>query len=189
MNLIHISVAFATGIGCGILATRSYFDKKYQAIADEEIESMRDVLDRKREERENEKATEAMVHDYHRQVDNYVSSVPPATNDIVKKVEKESQKNVGPTEEDGPFEIDTEAWLNDGFFDKLGMTYFAGDGVLVLDDIATDSTGPFAEVEDTIGIDIFEDFINSEELEIFVRNPDTGIDYDVVKDFRSYNDV
>lgn len=181
MNGLKILAAFAAGLGCGILATRSYFDKKYKDIADEEIESMKEVIDRKKG---IERESEEMVKQYHREVEGYVSSVPPT--DIREMVEKAVEKTASPTEDDAPVEISSDEWLSDGYYDKFSMTYYEGDDVLIMDD-GGDEDGPFADIDDTIGIDIFEAFRSGKESEIFVRNPNTGIDYDVVKDPRSYN--
>ena len=182
MNGLTILAAFAAGVGCGILATRSYFDKKYKLIADEEIASMREIIDRKKAE---EHMDEELVKEYHQKVDNYISSVPPT-----KAIARETTEAIddGPTEFDSPFEINTEEWLEDGYFDKLSLTYYEGDNVLVSDDVETDSDGPFANIEDTIGIDIFEEFRSGPEDEMYVRNPNTGVDYMVVKDPRKYNE-
>lgn len=183
MNGLKILAAFAAGLGCGILATRSYFDKKYQSIADEEIESMKEVIERKKDE---EREAEAMVAQYHREVNGYVSSVPPSGVDrIIERAVEKVERTASPVEDDSPIEISSDEWLNDGYYDKFSMTYYEGDDVLVMDDGGDD--GPFADIEDTIGIDIFEEFRSGKESEIFVRNPNTGIDYDVVKDQRAYN--
>ncbi len=182
MGAIKLLVAFAAGAGCGIFATRSYFASKYQDIADEEIASMKEVIDRKIAEDHMDKE---ITDQYHKEVDNYISSVPPTK---AKPWPKRKEVEESPSEFDAPFEINTDEWLEDGYFDKLSLTYYEGDNVLVSDDVETDADGPFADVEDTIGIDIFEEFRSGPEDEIYVRNPNTGIDYMIVKDPRKYNE-
>lgn len=182
MGVIKVLIAFTAGAGCGIFATRSYFANKYKEIADEEIASMKEVVDRKIAEDHMDKE---IVEQYHQEVDNYISSVPPT-----KATARPIRNNVddSPSEFDSPFEINTEEWLEDGYFDKLSLTYYEGDNVLVSDDVETDSDGPFADIEDTIGIDIFEEFRSGPEDEIYVRNPNTGVDYMLIKDPRKYNE-
>ena len=174
MNGIKILVAFATGIGCGIAATRTYFAKKYKDIADEEIESMRKELRRTLEYREDKKEYVDKVSYYQSSDDG--STVPPRTDYIRRKTEADIAAAQAPSEQDEPYAIDSMDYLNDGIYDKVGLTFYEGDAVLL------DEAGNEVTVDETIGGNLYDIFREGNDLEMFVRNPDNGIDYDVVRD-------
>lgn len=197
MEALKIIAAFAAGIGCGVFGTRTYFKKKYEAIANEEIESMKMVLDRKaeklkdKEERygkieELHKRKEELI-DYHDAVTPYISSVPPGEDAIINRTEEIDRKineiaeAQHPTEEDAPYEIAPYQFLDESYYDKVQLTYFTGDDVLA------DEVGNIDEVENSIGFGMLEAFKLADEEEMYIRNPNTGIDYCIIREPGNYH--
>ena len=198
-----VMVAFAAGIGCGVLATYTYFSDKYKKIADEEIAAMESIFksERKKETEKAKEKDESWVNpvinmekrtneltNYAQMTESYISSVPPAENEIEKRIEKmhndmeELAEKEHPKEEEGEqYEITYMDWLDDPTYDKVTLTYFVGD------DTIADEVGHVDDVGMSIGFELFELFKENESMETFVRNPALGIDYNVVKDMGCYH--
>lgn len=195
--------AFAAGIGCGVLATYSYFRTKYEKIHNEEVAAIDAVMRREREkekdiqEKNLEKTGSTIVDmarrsteltNYNKMTENYISSVPPADNEIENriadmhdKMEKLAEAE-HPEEEHGEqYEITSMDWLDDPFYDKVELTYYVGD------DTMANEAGQIDDVDMSIGMEMFEIMKDKEEPEMYIRNPSLGIDYNVVKDMGCYH--
>ena len=70
------------------------------------------------------------------------------------------------------------------YFDKLEMDYYLGDGALV------DENDELVEVEDVLGYDILEGFINDEtEDTIYIRNAARSADYMIRKVAGNFGEI
>lgn len=197
-SLIKFGI-FAAGIGIGVLASRTYFDKKYQAIADEEIDSCREVFNAKIKEAKEliveiknaGKVISESVKD--EEVPNIeknrsYSSLYPVVDveereydDFYKKDETES---IHPTEDDDKYEISIEDWEDDNDFDKVTLNYYTEDGTLVYEE-----SEELADEAKTIGIDNLSDFDMVSERTCYVRDSKNNIDYEVIKVDGSYREL
>lgn len=195
--------AFAAGIGCGVLATYSYFRTKYEKIHNEEVAAIDAVMRREREkekdiqEKNLEKTGSTIVDmarrsteltNYNKMTENYISSVPPADNEIENRIANMHDKMEKlaeaehPEEEHGEqYEITSMDWLDDPFYDKVELTYYVGD------DTMANEAGQIDDVDMSIGMEMFEIMKDKEEPEMYIRNPSLGIDYNVVKDMGCYH--
>lgn len=196
---VKIIAAFAAGIGCGMIASYTFFKNKYKKIADEEIAAyeslMKESKPKERETQDNwknpvinlEKRTNELTN-YNKITDNYISSVPPGENMIEERIEHMHQKmnelaeKEHPEEETGEqYEITSMDWLDDAFYDKVILTYYVGD------DTVANEAGLIDDVDMSIGMELFDIFKNRDETEMYVRNPALGIDYNVVKEMGCYH--
>ena len=195
--------AFAAGIGCGVLATYSYFRTKYEKIHNEEVAAIDAVMKKEREKEKDisEKAFEQTgssivemekrsneLTNYNKMTENYISSVPPAENEIENRIADMHEKMEKlaeaehPEEESGEqYEISSMDWLDDPFYDKVELTYYVGD------DTVANEAGQIDDVDMSIGMEMFEILKDREESEMYIRNPSLGIDYNVVKDMGCYH--
>lgn len=200
---VKMMAAFAAGIGCGVLATYSFFKKKYSTIAEEEISAMEAVLHEKKpkEEKEQKEGWKNPVVEfdkrsneltnYNKMTENYISSVPPGENEIEQRIEHMHQKAQEelehaeaehPREESGEqYQISSMDWLDDPFYDKVELTYYVGD------DTVANEVGQIDDIDMSIGMDEFERFKNSDDNERYIRNPALGIDYNIIKDMGCYH--
>ena len=196
---VKIMAAFAAGIGCGVLATYSFFKNKYSRIADEEISAMESVLHEKKKKDEKnddnwmnpviniEKRSNELTN-YNKITENYISSVPPKENHIEERIEHMHEEMTKLAESEHPkeeigeqYEITSMDWLDDPFYDKVILTYFVGD------DTVSNEAGQIDDVGMSIGMEQFELFRDSEDNERYIRNPSLGIDYNIVKDMGCYH--
>ena len=198
-----VVAAFAAGIGCGVVATYSYFQDKFKKIADEEIAAMEFVLKREKEKKqeetysheetwknpvENLKKRSTELTNYAKVTEGYTSTVAPSVNEMEKRIENMHQKmeelseGEFPKEEIGEqYEITSMDWLDDAFYDKIILTYYVGD------DTVANEAGMIDDVGMSIGMEEFERFKESDDMERYIRNPALGIDYNIVKDMGCYH--
>lgn len=177
---------FASGCLIGAAASSLYFKKKYETIANEEISSMKEHLkkkeeDKKEEEPKNYKTLES---------DSIAKSLYFSTDsdEVVEysnynKERVEELKNKEHPEDDipeNPFRISAEDFLNDPEYDKETLTFYDEDAALV------DEDEHVSEISNTIGQDAYSYFVESSIDEMFVRNPNLGIDFEVVRVLGSY---
>lgn len=155
---------FAVGAAIGSAVTWKYVKTKYEQIAHEEIESVRDVYRNKQKEKAAESqfmdSYQDMVEQYHRE------------SQEIRRVQKEVKPYVIAPEEFG--ELD---------YQMISLTYYA-DGVLAdhLDD-------PIEDVDSVVGIDSLTHFGEYEDDSVFVRDDESEIDYEILLDARNYNDA
>lgn len=187
MNKIVVAfLAFAAGVGVGVLASKTYFEKMYQQIAQEEIDSVKAVYaakhkPKKKEPAEKDDEKKPMVlrkpvdpetrRNYHNQVRKlgYTTTEEP---------------DEGPTDED-PYVIMPEEFDTMDDYDTISLTYYA-DHVLVDEDdhALTDS-----EIEASVGSDSLTRFGEYEEEAVHVRNDRRKADYEILLDNRTFEEA
>ena len=196
---LKLAAVFTAGIGCGVLTTYSYFKNKYMKLVDEELDAVCKIMDEQKEKEkkvvekegtsivEMQKRSNELVN-YSNITDNYISSVPPNENAIEERLEHMHQKMEDLAEQQHPeegegeqYEITSMDWLDDAFFDKIVLTYYVGD------DTVANETGLIDDVGMSIGMEEFERFKDSDDVERYIRNPALGIDYNIVKDMGCYH--
>lgn len=191
---------FTTGLMIGIISTRTYFKRKYEAIANEEIESCKKVFERKenmkkydttsndilREEKpkkvdepekfsyrtEDSKSNSISYSDFYK--DKGKPEVVEFMNDI---------KTAYPVE-DEQYEIDVSDYEEDLQYAKVTLAYYMEDGVLMYED-----TEEIAADDQTVGIENLSDFVLTDDQTAYFRNPKNCIDYEVVKIDGSYREL
>lgn len=169
MNKILYAVAFAAGVGTGVLISRSYFKQKYEAIADEEIDSVKEAYGVFKKE-----AMEVME-----QIDNI-------KDEYEKRSERYSPaRNVVPDDHprddipDYPYEITEEDYAETELsYDKKVLQYYIDDGILFDQDENEVVMGQAT----LIGEDGFEKVKNADDtFALYFRDDTYGADYEVVR--------
>lgn len=200
---LKIGAAFAAGLGCGVAATYLYFRDMYKKKIDDELRSMEKILREMREKNtsEEEKAFEQTgnsivemekrsneLTNYCKATKAYISSVPPADNEMEERIGKlhdrmeKAAEGEYPKEEPGEqYEITSMDWLDDPFYDKVILTYYVGD------DTVANEAGQIDDIDMSIGMEMFELFKDSDDMEKYIRNPSNGIDYNIVKEMGCYH--
>lgn len=170
-TLINI-VIFAVGAAVGSAVTWKYFKTKYERIAQEEIDSVKEVFSKRKKELEEDKNTyEPTADDLH----DYASVIKGSgySTQSVEEMENMSKPYVIPPEDFG--EIDE--------YETVSFTYYS-DGILAddMDDIVED-------VDNTVGYDSLKHFGEYEDDSVFVRNDRLKTDYEILLDTRAYSDL
>ena len=175
---------FAAGAVIGSAVTWKIIKTKYEQIANEEIESVKERF------RNRENAAEDGASDEEENVDNSLkdrdlSSYESIINENSYRnysTPKGSENEVKEEEEvDGPYVIPPEEY-DENDYETESLTYYA-DGVLtdIYDNIIED-------VEGTVGKDSLTHFGEFEDDSVFVRNDERKTDYEILLDSDKYYD-
>ena len=170
MNSNWISVvAFAAGAAIGSVVTWKLVKAKYEQLAQEEIDSVKEVFAKRKLEHEKEKE---INRDYFHIANKY------HTESFVDNFKE------GDTMPDAPHIISPDEY-GDLDYDLVCLDYYA-DGIL------TDSAGdPIDEddIEDFVCKDFADHFGEYEDDAVYVRNDRLMIDYEIDRDLRTYAEV
>lgn len=170
-NWLFNTAIFAVGAVVGSVATWKYLKTKYEQLAQEEIESVREVYERhtaelEKQSSESESEKDEIMKAYQDIIDGYVEVERPGPVKSTKKPEVISPEELG--------EIDYEV---------CSLTYYA-DNVLAYDD------GEVIEnVEEVVGEDALNCFGQFEDDSVHVRNHSRRVDYEILARVDKYSDV
>lgn len=183
-NTLRNFFVFAVGAAIGSAATWYFVKTKYERIANEEIESVKEAfapkkfVPKKFEPREESDSTHDMVT-YEKMLGNLsYTNYTEATNDNDEKgVEEMTEKKKG------PYVISPDEFGNIPEYDAVSLNYYS-DGVL-----ANDWDEIIEDVDDVVGEESLTHFGEYEADSVFVRNDDAATDYEILRDLRNYWDV
>ena len=190
-TLIRIAI-FSIGVGIGVAASMTYFDKKYQRLADEEIESCRQAFSKPKVVIvKDDKVEEAKVVEGETTVSSimpnvYSSSVQLETkaySDYYAPKKVDEAQTLSP-KEDEPFDISVEEYEEDTEFAKVTLNLYLEDGALVYEE-----SEDLTDEESTVGQENLDDFARSSFSSAYFRNPKNNIDYEVIKVDGSYREL
>lgn len=181
MSKVTGLVMFALGAAVGSAVTWQYTKKKYEKIAQEEIDSVKEVFSKR------EADTEIKVETEH-------SNVQEARFDKVEEKPDLSEyaailEQEGYTSEEGvkvsdkPYVISPDEFGEFDEYEQISFTYYA-DQVL-----ADENDEQIEDVEGTIGHEALTHFGEYEDDSVFVRNDRRKCDYEILMDNRLYSEV
>ena len=168
---------FIGGILTGTFVGAQIAKKKYEEIANEEIEEIRAYYkEREKEVKEIEAPEEEEVkEEIKEEIKEYSNII--RCNYVANDEEEQTNTQYA------PYTIDPSEFGKDGEYDTMTCTYFA-DGVLV-DDVEEE----FEDWDLHVGkhhVDIFNEF--PEATCVYVRNDLDGMDYEILKDDWCWSD-
>lgn len=196
-NKITSFMMFIFGAAIGSVATWQYIKKKYEQIAQEEIDSVKEtfsklVVKSKDNESEENNNTRTIVErakdkpsvaEYaawlrRRGYANYSDTDSFSKDSNVSKEEvDENMIN------DKPYVISPDEFGEFYDYEKISLTYYA-DQVL-----ADDDDELVEDIEETVGFESLNAFGEYEDDSVFVRNDRLKCDYEILLDQRKYSDV
>lgn len=166
---------FAVGTVVGSAVTYTLLKTKFEQIAQDEIEEVRNLYLKKTEElneSNKETSSESKVSEYEKALNDL-----KYMNDIEDEKEEESMK------EDKPYVISPNEFGELDGYETNSLTYFA-DGVL------TDDTNTVIDnVDEVVGTDSLTRFGEYEDDSVFVRNDRHECDYEILLDNRRFSDI
>jgi len=184
-------VMFATGAAIGSLVTWKVLKTKYERMLQEEIDMFKedyarcmqnsskhdDFCEDEWNDVETEEDDEDDEFDDYRVFTSLYSTSDDDEDDNGKEGEGDEVPYIN-----GPYVVSPEDF-NTGEYNRCPVTYYA-DGVLA------DSWDVVLDIDETIGEDSLEHFGDyAEEDVVHVRNERLEIDYEVVRDPRTYTDA
>ena len=182
MNKLSYLLAFAAGALIGSAATWYFVKDKYEKLAQEEIDSVKETFKKSYEDQEvkheeeihkvENKYYNALAQDY-----NYEKKSRPEA--ILEEDEEEEVRKM-----DEPYVIKPYEFGDYIDYEQISLLYFA-DGVLADED----TLDVIDDVEETVGEYFADHFGEYEEDSVYVRNDTKRCEYEILKDERQYKDV
>jgi hypothetical protein len=160
--------AFLLGTAVGAVTAWQYAKRKYERIAQEEIDSVKEVFS-KREQKTDKETKEQEYGELLRNTgySNYSSEK--------RKGEKEVEFRE-------PYVISPEEFGEMNDYEKISLTYYA-NGIL-----ADENDEVIDDIEETVG-DALEHFGEYEDDSVFVRNEENVCDYEILFDQRNFSEI
>ncbi|MBS6180527.1 MAG: hypothetical protein KH921_07040 [Erysipelotrichaceae bacterium] len=181
MNKATNVLIFVLGAAVGSVVTWQYVKNKYERIAQEEIDSVKEVF-LKREPDVTVEVKEADVRNRKEE--------KPGVVEYAARLQKEGYTNyagMNSVEEvkvaESPYVISPEEFGEFDEYEKISLTYYA-DQVL-----ADENDELVDDVDDVIGFESLTHFGEYEDDSVFVRNDRLKCDYEILMDSRLYSDV
>ena len=169
-NFVTKFAIFTVGAAIGSAVTWYFTKIKYERIAQEEIDSVKEVFSKHKtisEDTIDTKIENPEMTEYKSIVQNYTS---------------ENEEEGEPETMDKPYVISPDEF-GDSDYEIISLTYYA-------DKVLTDETGDIVDdVEDLVGYDLLNFFGEYEEDSVFVRNDALSTDYEILLDSRNYSDI
>ena len=193
---------FVTGLVIGSVVTYVVVKDKFEKIAQEEIDSVKEVFGR-RVEKEADKKVEKIAkkevekirkeyNEYDNLTKNYTSYSKNETEENVEEDEEVCENNEDRVEldeierasdYDRPYIIEPQEFgALDGY--SLITLYHYSDNVL-----ADDCDELVEDLDDVVGEDYASHFGEYEDNCVYVRNDRLKADYEICRDLRKYSDV
>ena len=188
-DLLSKALIFVAGACVGSVVTWNLVEKKYQQIAQEEIDSVKEALgyfDLGEKEDKPEPEDEAGEDD---RFDRDTESAKEELANICKEQgydyngisKKEGEEEMA---ENRPYVISPEEFDENGYKTKTLFYYN--------DDVVTDDRGKVLSensIEKLIGKESLTTFGQYESDSVFVRNDDLKTDYEILADERNYHEM
>lgn len=164
---------FAVGTVVGSAVTYTLLKTKFEQMAQDEIEEVRNLYLKKTEElneSNKETSSESKVSDYIEKL-----------KDLEYESEEGGRKE--PMKDENPYVISPDQFGELDDYETCSLTYYA-DGVL------TDDTNTVIDnVDEVVGTDSLTHFGEYEDDSVFVRNDRHECDYEILLDNRRFSDI
>ncbi len=186
-NKLIFSLTFIAGAAVGSATTWYLLKDRYAEIAQEEIDSVKEIFARREQERKDESVKKTVAEGI-----KNVDKNKPELKEYAEKLKKtgyvrysdRAQKaDVEPEELDKPYVIPPEQFGDNEDYEQISLTYYA-------DRVLTDENDEIIEdVEETVGFESLDHFGEYEDDSVFVRNDARKCDYEILLDQRTYSEV
>lgn len=198
---IEYLLIFSAGVAAGVLGARGYFKEKYETLAKEEIDSVKEVYGRRnlrksrdiseKKDEKPEKVVETVPPRERMMVDfGYSAASKDADNTDYRKfyeqdtnnvdLEEEMAKKESPKENNTPYLISEDDYSDTEIsYDKMSCTFYVPDQVLV-DDLSREVVEQYV-----IGPENFEFLVKTNERMVYIRNDELACDLEISRDQNS----
>lgn len=190
MSKLSTFVAFVTGGAIGSLITWKFLKTKYEMIAQEEIDSVKETYSKRsiqkyeapqnsNEDEETPKETERVkekpdIMEYAARLSSQGYTTYSGTKDAVTKLKRAA---------DGPRVVSPDEFGDDEEYSKITLYYYA-DGIL-----CDDEDQPVDNIDDIVGEDFADHFGEYEDDSVFICNDSRRCYYEILKSLKTYREV
>lgn len=183
---VTCTIAFLTGVAVGVAATWKFTKKKYEQIAQEEIDSVKEVFRRLRGETEVKTTEEPEDENEDGEANDHVDicEYRKVINDNSYDNDQNCEEGA-PINMDRPYVIAPDEFGERAGYERFSFTYYS-DGTLT--DECDEPISP-EDVEKLVGKESLTHFGEYEDDSVFVRNDDIESEFEILLDLRKYSDV
>lgn len=187
-DLLTSAFIFAVGAIIGSAVTWKLVKTKYEQIAQEEIDSVKETFSRLHDESTDKEEKAKMVECAKDLISISDKKEKQNMKEYASKIKEYDYVNYSGNEKEvsnvknHPFVISPEEF-GEMDYSMMSLVYYA-DGVL-----ANDCDEIIEDVENTVGTDFPSHFGEYEDDSVFVRNNELELDYEILRDTRNYSDV
>ena len=171
-GILNKVLIFSVGAAIGSAITWKLVKTKYERIAQEEIDSVKEVYSKKIQKEVEMETYKTMSSKY-----------DTASNECVESDNKDEEEEKDDMITDGPYVISPDEFGNEFDYEEVSLTYYA-DGVLT-----DDQDNIIEDVDGLVGLDSLNHFGEYEDDSVFVRNDALQTDYEILADLRNYSDI
>lgn len=171
------AVMFLTGAACGAAIAWHYAKKKYEQIAQEEIDSVKEAFQKREADADTVQKEQRAVN---------LQKIPekPDISEYASILHNHgySEEVVSKLGSD-PYVISPEEFGAIDDYEQISLSYYA-------DQILADENDELVEdIENVVGVESLTHFGEYEDDSVFVRNDRLRCDYEILMDTRNYSDV
>lgn len=189
MNKAAGFVMFVLGAAVGSVVTWQYTKKKYEQIAQEEIDSVKEIFSRR------ESAADVEIVTPEPQTAKVGKpEEKPDISEYAARLEREGYTNysnasAGEKKEEReamemkPYVISPDEFGEFEAYERISLSYYA-DQIL-----ADEDDEKVEDVDNVVGLESLTHFGEFEDDSVFVRNDRLKCDYEILLDQRTYSDV
>lgn len=200
-NKVFGTILFTAGAIIGSLVTWKVVKTKYEDLAQEEIDSVKEEYTRlmvsmrkklndsvtykddnnedDRSEKDTDNIDDSIMTNYNEIVKSYRSSDDEENTQNEKEGEEKEEDNDGVSYMEAPYVISPDDFGSVPGYNVEPLDYFA-DGILA------DGWGVELDIAETIGEDAINHFGDYDDDVVYVRNEQTKLEYEVTRDPRTY---
>lgn len=188
-NNVKYFASFLFGTAVGVAVSWKILKTKYEQIAQEEIDSVKEVFSKRNKE------TAEFLNDAAKtlsEIKEEIDEEPSEKSDGIIDysgmcrdfgyISEKKEKKGGDDMNDYPYVISPDEFDEIGY-NTVSLTYYA-DGVLT-----DECNDPIEDVDEIIGEDSLNHFGEYEDDSVFVRNDALRTDYEILRDLRNYYDI
>ena len=182
-------VIFVLGAAVGSVVTWQYTRKKYEQIAQEEIDSVKEIFS-KRESAADVEITDPEPHtakigkpEEKPDITEYAARLERDGYTNYSNVGAEQKKEEQETMEIKPYVISPEEFGEFEDYERISLSYYADQVLADEDDEKVD------DVDNVVGLESLTHFGEFEDDSVFVRNDRLKCDYEILLDQRTYSDI
>ena len=175
-------VMFAAGSAVGSVATWQYTKKKYEQIAQNEIDSVKDTFSRIKKDQEKNKEPEEPKKPINDEKPTITVADRIDYSSIIKDSGYANEKETV-MDSKKPYIITPDEFGELDEYDTLSLVYYADKYLATYD-------GEIVEdIEETIGFESLNHFGEYEDDTVFVRNDVLKHDYEIMQDENKFEDI
>lgn len=175
-------IMFVLGAAAGSAVTWQFAKKKYEQIAEEEINSVKEVFSKREQGAADVEITVEPQPGAEARLEKFEAKPDISTYAGILKSEGYVPEGTEMAE-NKPYVISPDEFGEFEDYDTISLTYYA-DQVLV-----DDGGDKIEDVDDVVGMESLTHFGEYEDDSVFVRNDRLKCDYEILMDERTYSEA